>query len=80
MNIEHIVGIINSEYQVNQYKLSLNIYSDLLPAKVRAMKPQQQSTTAISPLGGGGGEGGTPIYYLYGYVPPNGVVILKLLI
>ena len=55
MNIEHIVGIINSEYQVNQYKLSLNIYSDLLPAKVRAMKPQQQSTTAISPRGGGGG-------------------------
>ena len=27
-----------------------------------------------------GGEGGTPIYYLYSYVPPNGVVILKLLI
>ena len=26
------------------------------------------------------GEGGTPIHYLYGYVPPNGVVILKLLI
>ena len=24
--------------------------------------------------------GGTPIHYLYGYVPPNGVVILKLLI
>ena len=23
--------------------------------------------------------GGTPIHYLYGYVPPNGVVILKLL-
>lgn len=22
-------------------------------------------------------EGGTPIYYLYGYVPPNGVIILK---
>ena len=30
------------------------------------------------PLGGGGG--GTPIHYLYGYVPPNGGVILKLLI
>ena len=29
---------------------------------------------------GGGGRGGTPIHYLYGYVPPNGVVILKLLI
>ena len=29
---------------------------------------------------GGGGGGGTPIHYLYGYVPPNGVVILKLLI
>ena len=28
---------------------------------------------------GPGGEG-TPIHYLYGYVPPKGVVILKLLI
>ena len=27
---------------------------------------------------GGAGFGGTPIHYLYGYVPPNGVVILKL--
>ena len=27
-----------------------------------------------------GGGGGTPIHYLYGYVPLNGVVILKLLI
>ena len=27
-----------------------------------------------------GGGGGTPIHYLYEYVPPNGVVILKLLI
>ena len=26
------------------------------------------------------GEGGTPIHYLYGYAPPNGVVILKFLI
>ena len=26
------------------------------------------------------GGGGTPIHYLYGYVLPNGVVILKLLI
>ena len=25
-------------------------------------------------------RGGTPLHYLYGYVPPNGVVILKLLI
>ena len=28
----------------------------------------------------GRGGGGTPIHYLYEYVPPNGVVILKLLI
>ena len=28
----------------------------------------------------GGGGGGTPPKYLYGYVPPNGVVILGLLI
>ena len=34
-----------------------------------------QKVVDISP----GGEG-TPIHYLYGYVPPNGVVILKLLI
>ena len=27
-----------------------------------------------------GGGGGTPIHYLCGYVPPSGVVILKLLI
>ena len=27
-----------------------------------------------------GGWGGTPIHYLYGYVLPNGVVILRLLI
>ena len=25
-------------------------------------------------------RGGTPIHYIYGYVPPKGVVILKLLI
>ena len=25
-------------------------------------------------------RGGTPIHYLYGYVPPKGVVILKLLV
>ena len=29
---------------------------------------------------GGGGGGVTPIYYLYEYVPPNGVLILKLVI
>ena len=32
------------------------------------------------PLPRGGGGGGTLIHYLYGYVPPKGVVILKLLI
>ena len=26
------------------------------------------------------GGGGTPIHYLYGYAPPNGVVILKFVI
>ena len=31
------------------------------------------------PLTAGGG-GGTPIHYLYGYVPPNGIVILKLMV
>ena len=35
------------------------------------------TVVGVTPRGGGGG---TPIHYLYGYVPPNGVVILKLLI
>ena len=30
--------------------------------------------------GPAGGRWGAPIHYLYGYVPPNGVVILKLLV
>ena len=37
-----------------------------------------QNYKGFSP--GEGGGGGTPIHYLYGDVPPNGVVILKLLI
>ena len=36
--------------------------------------------SVVSGFNTGGGGGGTPIHYLYGYVPPNGVVILKLLI
>ena len=36
----------------------------------------QMQMSDISPPGGGG----TPIHYLYRYVPPNRVVILKLLI
>ena len=39
----------------------------------------QMQMSDISPPGGGGGRG-TPIHYLYRYVPPNRVVILKLLI
>ena len=31
-------------------------------------------------VGGYSPGGGTPIHYLYGYVPANGVVILKLLV
>ena len=37
----------------------------------------QMQMSDISPPGGGGG---TPIHYLCRYVPPNRVVILKLLI
>ena len=32
-------------------------------------------SNALSKTPGGGGGGVTPIHYLYGYVPPNGVVI-----
>ena len=34
----------------------------------------------LGPSGKQTGGGGTPTHYLNGYVPPNGVVILKLLI
>ena len=37
-------------------------------------------TSMIADQIGRPGGGGTPIRDLYGYVPPNGVVILKLLI
>ena len=36
--------------------------------------------TFFSSTAGPGGGGGTPIHYLYGLVPPNGIVIVKLLI
>ena len=41
--------------------------------------PHLQLFVGTQRPGGGGGEG-TPIHYLYGYVPPNGVVIFKLLV
>ena len=41
---------------------------------VKVNHPQRWSSDRSVP------RGGTPIHYLYGYVPPNGVVILKLLI
>ena len=45
-----------------------------LPEKCEKVKPFMQTNAR------GVGGGGTPIHYLYGYVPPKGVVILKLLI
>ena len=39
------------------------------------LKDQDLENWAVHP-----GGGGTPIHYLYGYVPPNGVAILKLLV
>ena len=48
------------------------------PSPPRGLKEARVRTLidASSPPGGGG----TPIHYLYGYVPPKGVVILKLLV
>ena len=39
-----------------------------------------KTSLSQEPITPEGGRGGTPIHYLYGYVPPKGVVILKLLI
>ena len=44
----------------------------------KAVEFYQQGLAIAKTVGDPGG--GTPIHYLYGYVPPNGVVILKLLI
>ena len=42
---------------------------------------QCEATIIVKSVGKApGGGGSTPTHYLYGYVPPNGVVILKLLI
>ena len=48
--------------------------------KKRDFKDLCEKATARGGGGGGGGGGATPIHYLYGYVPPKGVVILKLLV
>ena len=55
----------------------LNIYHNVpyLPPKVLHKHCFQFLLGRLQPRGGD-----TPIHYLYGYVPPNGVVILKLLI
>ena len=55
-------------------------------AQPRCTKKPRVVSVTNKPFGGNGvglvqsRGGGTPIHYLYGYVPPNGVVILKLLI
>ena len=55
------------------YELICNLYA--LRAFVPVFNNYHQMSLTPPP-----GGGGTPIHYLYGYVPPNGVVILKLLI
>ena len=53
--------------------VNVSIASD--DSEQRRIFHKKHYTTGVLSRGGG-----TPIYYLYGYVPPNGVVILKLLI
>ena len=57
--------------------LGLNIKSKLLLIYfLKDLNTDGVPKLSSKPRGGGG----TPIYYLYGYVSPNGVVILKLLV
>ena len=52
-----------------------SVYGRQRLSKVMKPKDKLWETFQLTP----GGGGGTPIHYLYGYVPPKGVVILKLL-
>ena len=51
---------------------------DINPSSAYHVSTVEPPLSGSHPWGPGGG--GTPVHYLYGYVPPNGVVILKLLI
>ena len=52
-----------------------SVYGRQRLSKVMKPKDKLWETFQLTP-----GGGGTPIHYLYGYVPPSGVVILKLLV
>ena len=57
---------VNKIYEYITLAIHFVYVSNLRDILVRAKHPR--------------GGGGTPIHFLYGYVPPNGIVILKLLI
>ena len=70
LTVGESVIILNDEAIRNLGLITLLVCADTLPELVKEL------TLVVTSPGGGG----TPIHYLYGYVPPKGVVILKLLI
>ena len=68
------IGFLVEKYVACQSRMASFSFSPCLMRK-RVEMPE----AILAPVGGGGGEC-TPIHYLYGYLPPKGVVILKLLI
>ena len=73
------VGLHYSDYISNFLILSCLLISARPNNRQLNQSPLFQTSVEIF-LWSTPGGGGTPIHYLYGYVPPNGVVILKLLI
>ena len=74
---QHLGVLTNSHLNVCAFQIELEFGNDALGARERT----DNNLNPHGWLARGVGEGsGTPIPYLYGYVPPKGVVILKLLI
>ena len=67
------------QFMIQLYALAVQQHSVSIVQMVSLPVSFLSLAWASTARGRGGGEG-TPIYYLNGYVPPNGIMILKLLI
>ena len=74
-------SILNLNYTIKLRSILMKKWLQFITSEQESRKSPGVCVCVCVCVGGGGGGGcGTPIHYLYGYVPPNVVVILKLLI